>query len=331
MLRSIQPLFASLCFAVAFSTTASAVDWRDIAFPVKEHDFGTRAVAAKTEFRFPVVNTFSSDIHIQSVRASCGCTTPIVENQYIPPGTTGHILARFNTDTFRGEKGATLTVVMDKPFYSEVRLAVKGYIRSDMVFHPGSLDFGAVDQGTSISKATKILYAGRADWKVEGVRSNKPWLIPTVTQLERGEGKVNYELSITIREDAPKGLFQDEVIVTTNDTSMPNVPLPVTGNIESALSISPQAIALGSLKPGQSVSERLVVKGREPFTIESITAEGWDIEFAKSDVLRTTHLINATFTPTDAVGPQKLAVQIKTGGTASVSANALLTANVRER
>ncbi|QDT11362.1 DUF1573 domain-containing protein [Planctomycetes bacterium K23_9] len=331
MVRPIQTLLSVCCFALALTSTAAAVDWRDVAFPVKSHDFGTRAVAAKTEFLFPVVNTFGSDIHIKEVRASCGCTTPIIKNHYIQPNSTGYILARFNTGSFTGKKGATLTVVIDKPFFSEVRLEVKGYIRSDMVFHPGAVDFGSVDQGTTATKTSQILYAGRSDWKVESVRSNKPWLIPTVKQTLRGEGKVNYELSITIREDAPMGFFQDEVVVTTNDSSMPNVPLPVTGNIDSALVISPQSLALGSLKPGESMTKQLVVRGREPFTIDTIQADGWNIEFAKSDVARTTHLVSATFTPTDAAGPQKLPVKIKTGGKLSVSANALLTANVRDR
>ncbi|MGB7342801.1 MAG: DUF1573 domain-containing protein [Pirellulaceae bacterium] len=335
MLRLTKTFVATTCICLGLSltaaTTASAVDWRDITFPVKNHDFGTRAVAAKTEFNFPVVNTFANDIHIKNVRASCGCTTPIVENATIKPGQTGFIMARFNTGSFTGEKGAILTVVIDKPFFSEVRLEVKGYIRSDMVFHPGSVDFGSVDQGTMMSRSTKVMYAGQSDWKIEKVHSNKPWLVPTVKLLDRGQGKVNYELTLAVREDAPQGYFQDEVIVTTNDALKPLVPLPVTGTIESALSVSPKSIALGSLKPGESVTKLLVVNGRQPFTIETIQAEGWNVEFDKVVEPKSTHLINAKFTPIDAVGPQKLSVQVKTGGAASVSANALLTAHVRDR
>lgn len=117
-------------------TSISAADWSDATFPIKSHDFGTVAVAAKTEFSFPIHNNSSKNLHIRSVRASCGCTTPIVENKSIGPNQTGSILARFNTDTFRGKRGATLTVIIDQPFYTEVRLRVDGYIRSDMVFNP---------------------------------------------------------------------------------------------------------------------------------------------------------------------------------------------------
>ena len=44
----------------------------------------------------------------------------------------GAIVATFNTNSFHGQRGATLTVIIDKPFYAEVQLHVRGYIRSDV-------------------------------------------------------------------------------------------------------------------------------------------------------------------------------------------------------
>ena len=160
----------------ALLTHPALEDWSDEAFPIKHHDFGTVAVASKTEFRFPGRNTTTRPIHIQSVRASCGCTTATVETPYIEPGQTGSILARYNTDTHRGKKGATLTVVIDQPFYTEVRLRVDGYIRQDMVFHPGAIEFGKQSRGQELARTTKILYAGRSDWAVVDVLSNQPWI-----------------------------------------------------------------------------------------------------------------------------------------------------------
>ncbi|EMI20829.1 secreted protein containing DUF1573 [Rhodopirellula maiorica SM1] len=311
------------------SRSAQSQDWSQKVFPVKAHDFGTVAVAAKTEFRFPVHNPYSQPLHIQSVRASCGCTTPIIENQYVQPGETGAILARFNTGTFRGKRGATLTVVVDQPFYAETRLVVDGYIRSDMVFHPGEISFGRTTQGETASKTTKILYAGRSDWAVTDVVSNKSWLLPTFKQISRGSGRVDYEITVAIKEDAPQGFFQDEVTVVTNDRSMPRVPLRVSGQVESLLSISPQSIALGSVKPGQTISKRLVIRSQEPVMIDSIECEGWDVKFERPTAESTTFLLDVSFTPTEAAGSDRKPVVISTSGTKSVQAKALLTADVR--
>lgn len=309
-----------------------AADWSNDSFPVKSHDFGTVAVAAKTEFKFPIVNRSSTTMHIRSVRTSCGCTTPMIEREYIEPNETGSIIARFNTDTFRGKRGATVTVVIDKPYYAEVRLRVDGYIRSDMVFHPGALEFSKLNQGESTTRSSKVLYAGRHDWEVVDIRCNHPWLVPTCIETNRGSGRVNYEISVTVREDAPIGFFQDELLVITNDRSMPKVPLRVSGQVESSLTISPQAIALGSIKPGQSVTQKMILIGREPFVVDSIEVEGWTVEFDPVNEAKQTHILLPKFTPSaDASGPQKGTVVIKTAGEDSVTAKALLTADIRDR
>lgn len=325
-----RPLALALVVTSLAVHSSSAADWSDPVFPIKTHEFGTVAVASKTEFVFPVVNTLSSTLHIQTVRASCGCTTPIVQTQYIAPGETGSILAKFNTDTFKGKKGATLTVVIDQPFYSEVRLRVDGYIRSDMVFFPGAIEFGRLNQGDAISKKTKVLYAGRSDWQVVDVRSNKPWLMPSVKETLRANGQVNYEISVDVREDAPTGFFQDELVVVTNDRSMPNVPLRVSGQVESPLSISPQAVALGDIKTGESISRKIVLMGQQPFTIDTITAEGWTVTFDAPSEPKKMHIIEPTFTfEGTGSGPQKATFEIKTAGEASVTAKGLITAVVR--
>ncbi|MEM6365661.1 MAG: DUF1573 domain-containing protein [Planctomycetota bacterium] len=316
---------------LAMSMTASA-NWSDSVFPIKSHDFGTVAVASKTEFRFPVVNNLPQQqtLHIRNVRASCGCTTPIIEDHYIAPGQTGAILARFNTPTFRGKKGATLTVVIDQPFYTEVRLRVDGYIRSDMVFHPGEIELGTIQQGETKTGATKILYAGRSDWQVLNVRSTQPWLVPTFEQTSRGNGQANYELTVEVQGNAPVGFFQKEVIVQTNDRSMPNVPLRVTGSVETALTLAPQSIALGTVPANQTFTQRLIVRGREAFAIDSITCDGWDVSFEASDVAKKIHMLNLTLRPTaKAIGNQRVPVVITTRGPESVSAKAILTANVQ--
>jgi hypothetical protein len=313
-------------------TTVCAEDWSDVAFPIKKHNFGTVAVAAKTEFRFPVNNNQSTRMHIRTIRTSCGCTTPVIETKYIDAGQSGSILARFNTDTFRGKRGATLTVIIDKPFYSEVRLRVDGYIRKDMVMHPGAVEFGHLNQGEAVSKASKVYYAGRRDWQIVDVQSNRPWLIPSVNEVSRGGGRVTYEITVDVREDAPVGFFQDEVVVMTNDRSMPRVPLRVSGQVESPLTISPQAIAMGSLKPGQTVTQKMILLGREPFTIQSIKAEGWEIKFTPLTEPKKTHIVFPEFTPSGvSVGPQKATIEITTAGDQSVTAKALLTADIRDQ
>ncbi|MEM8670254.1 MAG: DUF1573 domain-containing protein [Planctomycetota bacterium] len=329
MIRS--TCLATVSFFLLPSLVAAA-DWRATAFPVKKHDFGTVAVAAKTEFEFPIHNPFKTTMQIRTVRASCGCTTPILKDKSIKPGESTTLVARFNTGTFRGKRGATLTVVIERPQYSEVRLRVDGYIRKDMVFHPGAVEFGAVEQSKPAVNKSKVLYAGRSDWKIMDVTSNQPWIVPQFAEVSRGGGRVNYEISVNLTDKAPAGFFQDELLVLTNDRSMPRVPLKVSGDVKSPLSISPQSIALGSVKPGETVKQKIILIGREPFNIDAITVEGWKVDFKPAPAPKKTHVVFAEFTPVDAKpGPQKTAITIQTAGENSLKAEAILTAEIRDR
>ena len=103
----------------------------------------TKAVA-KQIFEFELQNIYKEDIHISRVRASCGCTIPSIKKHDLKTWETGAIIAEYNTRSFLGKRGATVTVTIDKPFPAEVQLTVKGYIRSDVTFSPALVQFGDV-------------------------------------------------------------------------------------------------------------------------------------------------------------------------------------------
>lgn len=99
-------IFFFACALIAQGVcTLSAQSISDIVKPNERyHDFGAVPKASKAEHRFSLHNPFNTEIQIQGVRASCGCTTPILETRVIKPGETGYLTAKFNTDRFNGEK-----------------------------------------------------------------------------------------------------------------------------------------------------------------------------------------------------------------------------------
>jgi hypothetical protein len=201
-----------------------------------------------------------------------------------------------------------------------------------MVFDPGAIEFGAIEQAQAATSVSKVSYAGRRDWKIVDVRSNLPWLATQFAEVSRSNGRANYEISVTVSEEAPIGFFQDELVVQTNDRGMPTVPLRVNGEVKSPLTISPQAIAIGKVKPGESVRQKIVLICREPFQVESITAEGWNVEFQPTAEAKKTQILFAEFTALDEGGGQrKTNVVIEAQGQKSMSAEALLTAEIRDR
>ena len=153
----------------------------------------------RTEFEFVLEkNLYVEDVHIASVRASCSCTTPEIKTDALKTHQKGVILAKYNTATFLGPKGATLTVIFDKPFLAEVQLHVRGFIRSDVLLQPGSVDFASIDQGGVNERAFTISHTGRQDWRISEVRSANPHLSARATEVARSLAQVTYQIVVRL-------------------------------------------------------------------------------------------------------------------------------------
>lgn len=292
-------IVAILVSASSYQTSTAQQNWlrQAIAPENRIHDFGTVARAANTEHRFYIKNVLDQEMHIRSVRASCGCTTPIIETKTIAPGETGSILARFNTGTFTGQKKATLTVSIDRPYYTELQLNVGGYIRSDIVLSPGEIQFGQLSEGDGKSIQLFLDYAGRNDWKLEQITSPHPFVAAKFEEVSRSAGRIRYSIQADLTADAPIGFLQNQLVLHTNDRRMTSVPLRFNADIKPSIELSPQKITLGDIKPGASSRQRLVVKGQRPFRILDITSDAAQIDFEPTSELKKAHLVNIVITP----------------------------------
>jgi hypothetical protein len=272
-------------------------EWAKKMFKTTEHDFGTVARGAKAEFDFDLSNIFLEDVHVLSARSSCGCTSVRVVKPDLKTYQEGAIHATFNTGLFQGQRGATLTVVLDKPFYAEVQLHVKGFIRNDVMFTPGSVQLGEVDQGAAREQKVTVSYAGRSDWKIVDVKTSSPYLSAGFTQIGRQGGQAWYELAVRLSPKAPVGYVNDHLTLVTNDGQGIQMPLLVEGRVIPGVTVSPATLFMGVIEPGKEVTKPLVVQGKKPFRILSITCGDQSFKFGKENDSspKTLHVIPVTF------------------------------------
>ena len=291
-----RTLVATAIVIAAWASTASATQLSGL-FKTTNHDFGTVARAAKTEYRFTFDNPYDQTIQVRSVRTSCGCTTPSVETEIVPPGGRGSILAKFNTGTHTGARSATLTVTFDKPTFSEIQLHVKGYIRSDVVFQPGEAAFGNMMQGASKSIEVGVDYAGKPAWKINQVTSSDSFITVVPTEVSRQNGRVRYTLVVSISGGAPVGPLESELVVHTNDRNLTTVPLRLIANIAPEISVSPQTLSLGDIVQGAPIKQLIILKGQQPFLIKSVESGEFDIEANLSEESKMLHALPMIITP----------------------------------
>ncbi|MFV2065960.1 MAG: DUF1573 domain-containing protein [Pirellulales bacterium] len=289
-------------------------EWARKMFNETSFDFANLARGAKAVHYFQVKNIYEETVHIAGVRSSCGCTTPKIVNPTIKTFETGEIVAEFNTIAFRGQHSATLTVLIDAPFRAEVQLQVFGNVRSDVVFQPGVVAFGAVPEGTPATKTVSVRYAGRDDWRIEDVRCANASFEVEINETARGGGRVAYDLAVRLKENAPIGYISEPLILVTNDAAARRIPLPVEGRIVPEISVSPGSLVLGNVRVGQKVTKKLVVSSasRQPFKILGVDCDDDSFRFRVKDEQKTFHLLEVDFEPTRATGKLRKTIHIRT-------------------
>lgn len=310
---------------------ASAQEWARTMFSQTSHDFGTVARGAKSEFSFELTNKYKEDIHISSVRASCGCATPTISKHDLKTWEKGTVDVRFNTGSFRGQRSATITVVIDRPYFAEVQLSIRGYIRTDVVVDPGGVVFDSVEQGKQTERNIRVQYAGHNQWQLKDVRSANPNLQVKILNQKRTANHVVYDLAVSFQADTQPGYFKDQMLLVTSDEAASNIPVIIEGNVEPLLTVSPASLFLGVVQPGETVTKQLVVRAKEPFRITNVKCDDDHFEFNPTDEMKRLHLVPVKFTAQTESGELVRRIEIETDRGPTVVGNCTATAKIRDQ
>lgn len=291
-----------LCFTAATVVSAQELNWAQKMFEKQSIDFGVVARGADCITRLKVTNLYQETIYFRNVSTSCGCSAAKPSANEIPSGQTAYVEISMDTKRFMRKKDSSALITLAEPskgLIQEVRIPLSVYIRTDVVFTPGSANFGAVDQGAPAERKLTLNYAGRNDWEIKEVKSPQSYITGAAVLTGRpGNGLVNYEVVVNLSADAPVGTLRELLTIVTNDDANPEVPLPVEARIESEFTFQPDLLALGAVPVGQSKTVNLVVRGRKPFKIEKIEATnpGEAFKVRLPEVERQVHVLPFTFT-----------------------------------
>ena len=292
-------LLRSACLAFWMALAGSALqaqDWARQLFEVSSHDFGSVARGAKAEFTFVLTNNLVADVHIASVRSSCGCTTPRIETPLLKTYEKGAIVAHLNSGNYLGRRAATLTVTIDQPAFAEVQLQIRAFVHEDVLMDPPGIELGSVEEGAAAANKVTIYRSGLPDWKISEVKWSNPNLFGQVFEVARQDNQVWYELRVRLTPTASPGYLKDHVILVTNDPNAAEIPVAVEGQVQPRVTLSPESLFLGIMRPGEKVTKQLVVRAKEPFRVTSVSGDPTSFEFAQpSGEAKLLHLIPVTF------------------------------------
>ncbi len=217
-------------------------------------------------------------------------------------------------DTIGHDRAKTPTISVDVTFYADtgayskaVDIPITVYIRPDLVMTSGAADFGNSGHRGRGERQINIAYAGAESWKILEVKSGNPNVQPTLVQLNRGGGRVDYMLTIRVALEHPRRGIAEQLQLVTNDLNSPTVPYLVRANITPEFQVIPPVVKFGTLKPGEkkrwrSSSKEDAVQNR---TVRNASRTAAGSQRGRAPDARTIHRVEITIDPPNEPGPVK--------------------------
>ena len=317
--------YSLLCVALLGVAGQAHAQWADGLFDELSRDFGS-VPRPNSAHPFRVVNNTKQPIHIASVRVSCGCVAARPIQNYLQPGQETAILGKMDTNRFINTKTVTIFVTFDQPRFEEVRLWVQADSREDVMFSPDNIAFGRVKRGSVPESKITIAFLGGAQTQILDAKSESNYVQPNLQEVRRPTGESAYEVTAKLRSDTPAGKWYTDIWLRTNNPAIPRLRVPVTVEVEAALSVHPNTVSLGQVKAGTESDRKVIIRGVRPFRIIGISGTDGQLQVRPTNNdSKAVHVLTVTLNPRqigDLSRNIRVQTDIKTGGDIEFNAQA---------
>jgi hypothetical protein len=258
-------------------------------------DFGSVPKGIELIHSFRFTNTNNSTMTITGVRTSCGCATATISKGELKPGEVASVVVRIDTRKYSGARTFTIYVSVTQPVFQEVLLYASATSRDEITLSPGGLTFGRVTQGSDAKAVLTIERQNMTGWQITGTENENGYIKVELRESRRIGSLVTYELSGNLRNDIPAGHWYHEMLLKSNDPSMPQIRVPITVEVISALTATPVATSFGRVSASPQNQKRVVIRGQKPFKIAQIEGGGGNFEVAhQGDEAKLVHVVTVT-------------------------------------
>jgi hypothetical protein len=325
-----MPKYRLTVFAVVVATMAMlvvapvtrAADGPKMNVPEKIKDMGKVAQGEVLDVDFPIVNEGDETLEIKAVRPTCGCTVADFDRE-IPPGTTGYIKAKLDTQDFAGPISKSILVMTNDPQDPTTTLVIKTEVHPYVQVLPRALvRFNAVRHEPMEQKVTVVADEDVKDFQITGVRSSAPFLLASVKPLPAdqrlaGKSAQQYEVTMTMNDDPPVGPVNAVLEIETNHPKAKTVPVKVFGVVRSLLHVTPSQIQFGSVEAKKQPGRNVIVvnnrSGKAPIDVTSATVNdsAFDTEIVTIERGRR-YQVTVSIKADAASGPRDAVLTLKT-------------------
>lgn len=187
--------------------------------------------SGKIKHSFIIVNKGTEPLKIENIRTSCGCTVAKYDT-VLAPGKTGTITAEFEKSGRTGKQEKVLTVYSNDADSSQIRLIVKGHIKTALDINPRWLQLysenGKVKGSVSLTTENKNLTVTKAQYSVSGnsEKINVPLTLKNKSKPNES-GEITYNFDFNFNRKVEK-YESGTIAFETNVSEKPSISMGVS-------------------------------------------------------------------------------------------------------
>ena len=261
-------------------------------------DVGTVPKGQVIETDFIIKNIGGSDLVITDARPSCGCTVSSFD-KLIKPGAEGKVHTSVDTKSFSGPISKSVLVVSNDPDRPQINLFVKAVVKPFVDIAPQPYVRFSVVKGDPAAQDV-ILISEEKGFKPVVAETAQPYVKAEVSPAGdkdkiAGRPGEQYKLAISVLPDAPEGLLNAPVRLTTGVSQQPNLEIPVSGIIRPRVSVTPITVNFGNFTAGKDpITRNIVVTNNKPGNPIKVTKAEVNVPGFMTDVVPTQEGVSYT-------------------------------------
>lgn len=203
------------------------------------HDFGEARQGSSVQHTFTVTNSTQNPLRVRQVQTTCGCTATSVEKgTTIEPGKSIEVPVTVN---LQGKHDAVESKVLlhFSDGVQPTEMVMRGRVAKE---YPDSVQLAKCKRGEQPAETIELkTYPGQPPLEITDIEYKKDLLEVTVVP---GSSPGVYSITIKPIATAPYGTFHDQVVVHTNDTTVPDKRINVHGHILKKLEATRARVTL---------------------------------------------------------------------------------------
>lgn len=261
-------------------------------------DAGTVAKGQVIDATFVIKNTGGSDLIITDARPGCGCTVASFD-KVIKAGDEGKVVSHVDTKTFSGPISKSILLVSNDPDRPQINLFIKATVKPFVDVLPNAYVRFSVIKGDSDSQSL-ILLSDEKSFKPAVAEASQPYVKAEIAPAGEkdkipGHPGEQYRLKLTVTGDAPEGLLNAPVRITTGVSQQPQVEVPVAGIVRARVQVTPVLVNFGNFTAGKDpITRNIIVTNNKPTVPVKITKAEVSVAGFLTDIVPTQEGVSYT-------------------------------------